>query len=288
MDGTWETRYPLTGIRAATTAPQEALIERATAVLREDPDVLALWLSGSLASGRGDPYSDVDLHCCVPDESVPTLEGDGWKDLLHRITPTVMATTFPHGSVGGYALTPDWTHLDLVVHGSGSLPLDGSYPVRPLFDRTGQVRAHEGPPITPGPPYFPAETVDLYFYLFGNMATVVARNEPLLLNNGVVAERDVCLTSLLYAERGIRKTGGAKRVRPFLSDEQYRLLQQLPAIDGTLDACIDACLAVARIFIPRGRALAARVGARWPADLERATVAHVEKALGVEVRIEAG
>lgn len=286
MDGTWETRYPLTGIRAATTAPQTALIERATSILRDEPDVLALWLGGSFASDRGDAYSDVDLHCCVPDQVLPKLAGEGWKDLLHRVTPTVMATTFPGGLVGGYALTPDWTHVDLVVHGRGGLHFDGSFAARPLFDRTGQVTPQEGPSITPGRPYFPAETVDLYFYLFGNLATVVARDEPLLLNNGVVAARDVCLTALLCAERGIRKTGGAKRVRPFLSDEQYQVLRGLPAIDGTLDACIDACLTLARIFIPRGRALAARVGARWPDDLERATVAHVEEALGVRIGID--
>lgn len=118
------------------------------------------------------------------------------------------------------------------------------------------------------------------------MVTVVARNEPLLLNNGVVAARDLCLTALLCAERGIRRTGGAKRVRPFLSEEQYALLRGLPAIDGTLDACIEACLAVARIFIPRGRALARRVGARWPEELEQATITHVEEALGVGIGIE--
>lgn len=287
MDGTWQTRYPLTGIRAATTAPQEALIDRASAVFGDDPDVLALWLGGSFAADRADPYSDVDLHCCVPDEMLASLGREGWKGMLHRVTPTVMATTFRDGLVGGYALTPEWTHVDLILHGTGSLHFNGSFPVRPLFDRTGRVTAREGPPITAGRPYFPAETVDFYFYLFGNLATVVARNEPLLLNNGVVAARDVCLTALLCAERGIRKSGGAKRVRPFLSDEQYQLLQRLPAIDGTLDACIEACLAVARVFIPRGRALALRVGAHWPDELERATIAHVESALGVDIGIDA-
>lgn len=100
MDGTWETRYALTGIRAATTAPQQALIDRATRVLRDDPNILAAWLGGSFALGNADADSDVDLHCCVPDDVLPSLAGDGWKDVLKRITPTVMATTFPRGRRG--------------------------------------------------------------------------------------------------------------------------------------------------------------------------------------------
>lgn len=60
----------------------------------------------------------------------------------------------------------------------------------------------------------------------------------------------------------------------------------IPAIDGTLDRCIEACLALARVFVARGRALAARTGAVWPYELERATVEHVERNLGVATGIE--
>ncbi|MBO0702966.1 MAG: hypothetical protein J2P38_08535, partial [Candidatus Dormibacteraeota bacterium] len=219
------------------------------------------------------------------------LRGDGWKEVLSRITPTVMATTFPFpGIVGGYALTPEWTHIDLVFHPRTGLEIDAARGLRPLFDGTDGLLPPG--PVAPRPqtgePYFPAPVVDLYFYIFGNMVTVVGRNEPILLNGGFALARDSCLVPLLCAERGIRRDGGVKRMRPFLSPEQYELLCRLPATDGTLDACIEANLALARVFVPRGRALAERVDARWPAELERATVDHVERSLGVTVGISPG
>ncbi|HEX4215593.1 MAG TPA: nucleotidyltransferase domain-containing protein [Candidatus Dormibacteraeota bacterium] len=286
MQGDWRTRYPLTGIREATTEPQERLLRRSVGVLRSDPRILAAWLVGSFASGRADAYSDIDVHCCVEDEALDAFRGDGWKEVLARITPTVMATTFPPtGPVGGYSLTPEWTHIDLVVHPRSSMNIEAEGPLRPLFDHTGELLPGQPPPPDPpqGEPYFPEPVVDFYFYILGNMVTVVARNEPALLGNGVITLRDACLVPLLCAERGVRRSGGAKRVRPFLSPDQYELVCSLPPIAGTLDGCIDANLALASIFIPRGRSLAARVGARWPGDLERATVRHVERGLGVRL-----
>lgn len=287
MQGDWETRHPLTGIREATTEPQERLLRRSEEVLRSDPRILAAWLAGSFASGRADAYSDIDVHCCVDDEELDGLRDVGWKEVLARITPTVMATPFPpSGPVGGYSLTPDWTHIDLVFHSRSAVPAGPDGPLRPLFDRTGELLARRPAAVEPpGPPYFPERVVDFFFYIFGNMVTVVARDEPALLGNGVITLRDTCLTPLLCAERGVRRSGGAKRVRPFLSPDQYRLLCSLPPIDGTLDSCIEANLALARIFIPRGRALAAKVGARWPEDLERATVGHVERGLGLRMAV---
>jgi hypothetical protein len=286
MEGEWRTRFSLAGIRQATTMPQEALLHKAVRALEADDRVRGAWLAGSFAAGRADAFSDLDLHCYVRGAIFAQLDVEAWKPLVHAFTPTVMASTFPGGQVGGYALTPEWIHIDLSVHSENDLEFPAGRPVIPLFDRVARVPTIPGSPIAEGDPYFPADAVDLYFYLFGKMVAVVARNEPLLLNNGVVAERDLCLTQLFYAERGLRHSGGAKRVRPFLTAEQYGTLVSLPAIDGTLDRCIEACLALARVFVARGRVLADRTGAIWPYGLERATVEHVERNLGVSTGIE--
>lgn len=280
------TTYPLTGVRAATTAPQEALLELARAILHADERFLAAWLVGSFATGEADPWSDLDLHCCVKDAAADDLRGDGWKMVLQRITSTIMATTFPKPLIGGYALTPDWTHLDLVFvprHAFDAAMLSG---MRPL-DKTGTLLPSGPIPRPPiqGDPYFPAEAVDLYFYFLGNLVTVLGRGELLLATNGTIARRDSCLVPLLLAERGIRRAGGQKRLNPFLSSEQVRLLEALPPIMPTVDAVVACETALARIFLPRGRALAARTGARWPAELEAATLAHVERGLGVALAI---
>lgn len=104
------TRYPLTGIRAATTEPQLALVRCATDVLQDDDRVVAAWLAGSFATGEAHPWSDVDIHCCVQDD----VPGETWRDLLAKITPTVLATALPPPTAGGYALTPEWVHVDML------------------------------------------------------------------------------------------------------------------------------------------------------------------------------
>ncbi|MBD0328557.1 MAG: hypothetical protein ICV64_00405 [Thermoleophilia bacterium] len=280
-------RYPLRGIREATTDRQLALLDTAAAVLRDDDRVLAAWLAGSLAVGRGDPFSDVDVHCCVEDSAAAELSGEGWKEILGRITPTVMAVAFPPPSIGGYSLTPDWVHVDLLFQPrSGFEPakLDG---YRRLFDKTGELVLQAESPAAPieGERYFPAATVEWFFYMFGKLVAVVGRNEPVLGMLGAVTIRDTCLVPLFCAERGVRRGGGAKRLRPFLSAEQHALLEGLPPFAPTLDSVIDSELALAQIFVPRGRALAAATGAHWPGALETATVRHVERAIGVPVVI---
>lgn len=46
--------------------PQRATLMRVAQALWADPDVMALWLGGSLARGEGDAHSDVDLRIALP------------------------------------------------------------------------------------------------------------------------------------------------------------------------------------------------------------------------------
>jgi hypothetical protein len=262
------TTDPLAGFRAATTAPQEALLDRASAALAAAERPLAAWLVGRFATGETDACSELGLQFRVVDAAADDLRGDGWKAIVQRITPTVVATTFPQPLLGGDALTPDWTHRDLVFvpqSASAAASLTG---IRPLFDKTGA-------PLPPGPvprlpiqgdPYFPAEVVDLSFDFLGNLVPVLGRGELLLATNGTIARCDSCLVPLLLTERGIRRAGGQKRRNPFRSPEQVRLLEALPPIMPTVDAVVAGETALARLVPPRGRALAARLGARWPAE----------------------
>ena len=85
------------------------------------------------------------------------------------------------------------------------------------------------------------------------------------------------------ARAGAARFGGVKRLNPFLSGEQRALLESLPALVATLAAVADYETVVAQIVIERGRALAERTGATWPAPLEDATRAHLERELGIVV-----
>jgi hypothetical protein len=61
---------------------------------------------------------------------------------------------------------------------------------------------------------------------------------------------------LFLAECGGERIGGAKRLRPFLDEEQYAVLEGLPPLECTLESVIASELAQAAIFVPRARALA--------------------------------
>ena len=152
---------------------------------------------------------------------------------------------------------------------------------KPLFDRAHLL--DQVPPAAPVhvEPWFPREAVDWFFYMLGNIVTVVGRDDAALAMLGVLTVRDTCLVPLLLAERGVVRRGGVKRMNYWLSPEQRQLIESVPPLVATVDSVVDAQLHLARIFIQRGRALALRVGAEWPAGLETATLRHVESGLGI-------
>src|SRR5262245_9784858 len=90
-----------------------ALFERAAHVLAEEPAVRALWISGSLARGDGDAFSDLDLLLAVADADFDAFAGR-WKEWLARITPTVLARAIPFLPGSCYTLTPACERLDVV------------------------------------------------------------------------------------------------------------------------------------------------------------------------------
>ena len=137
-------RYSLTGVRQATTAPQEAFIATAREVLDDDDRVLAAYLVGGFAVGMGDAFSDVDLQVLVADESADELAGT-WRQLIDRITPTVQIQPFGAvnparargGSIGGLCITPQWLHFDVVFHRASHVDAQAIEGMVPLLDKAG-------------------------------------------------------------------------------------------------------------------------------------------------------
>lgn len=257
------------------------LVEAATEAARQDERVLAAWLVGSLAAEYADAYSDIDFHIAVSAEAYGSFGEDGWREFVTRFTPVVAVKSFG-GGAGGYAITPDWMHLDLAVHrADGALIRPGSG-VRPLFDRHGGLLPTE--PVLQlverGAPYFPADVVQWFFYMLGNLAVVVGRDEPVLGMNGAVMLCYTCLVPLLHAEQGVVRTGGNKRMKEFLTDEQHDVLRALPPVEASIPSVVESYAATAAVFVARGRALAARTGAGWPDDFEEATRRHLERRIG--------
>jgi hypothetical protein len=285
--------YSLAGVRRASTRPQEELIERATRVLSGDDRVLAGWLVGGFAVGQGDPFSDVDLQCCVRDEAVEDLRGS-WTRLADEIAPTVQISPFPRG-IGGVCITRQWLHFDVIFHPRSAVDPARIEGMVPLFDKAGILP--DGPVPRPdhgGAPFFPAAAVDMFLYMLGNMVATIGRDEVIPGSNGVVVVRDIALVGLLLAERGLKTTREhgfgnpfpfTKRLRGYLTDEQNALLESLPPVRADRDSVIDGYMALARAFLPRARRLADATGARWPAAYEQATIEYFQAMLGADLGI---
>jgi hypothetical protein len=260
------------------------LIELAAGVTSSDKRLLAASIAGSFANGIADEYADIDLHILVEDQDLDAMR-TAWMELAASIAPMVVVRPIG-GVVGGFGITPDWVHLDVVCYPLSKLDPAGMRGCLPLFDRTGLLPATHTPgPDLLGEQYFPAGAVEFYFYLLGNLAVVLGRGELTLATNGAIMRRDTGLVPIMLAENGIQKTDGNKRLNPYLTTEQRAFLDALPPLSADRDAVIAFDRLVASEVIRRGRALAAGTGERWPAEFQEATLAYLRRELGMEVEV---
>ncbi len=263
------------------TSVQQAVIDRVPETLAADDRILAAWLVGSFATGRADAYSDIDLHCLITDASADWF-GQRWRETATALVgPLVLAQDIP-GTIGGYAITPDWLHLDLILHPYSQLDPKAVPGLRPLYDRSGDLLpATTTPKPIVGEPFFPEREVAQFLYFLGNVPVLYARREWIILHGSVTGFRDILITVML-AEVGIRDRGGAKRLAPFLTEEQRETLESLttaPMDDGRI---LEALRVVTRIVRQRAKRLAADTGAAWPQDLEEAALRSIRREIGVD------
>ncbi len=208
-------------IPARLRDPLAALV----AACEDDLTILAAWVGGSLSRDIADDWRDIDLHLLV---AHPEEFGSGIADWFARTMPAVLADEIPGVSGGFMFVTPDWVHVDVIVHGSQGFSQD-EFPARVLLDPHGLVR--EIPASAEqmvGEPCVPHDQIQLYLYFMGVTVTVIHRREWLALAQGAAGFRDSLLIPLMLAENGVRKTDGAKRLNHYLTAEQIAALQALP------------------------------------------------------------
>jgi predicted nucleotidyltransferase len=250
------------------------------AACEADSAVQAAWVGGSLARDTADDWSDIDVHLLVAD---PDAFGSKIGDWFARTMPIVLADEIPGVPRGFLFVTPEWLHVDVIVHGSQGFSQE-EFPARVLFDPQHLVR--EVPASAEqmmGDPYFPADQARLYLYFMGVTVTVVHRGEWLALAQGAAGFRDSLLIPLMLAENGVRKTDGAKRLNRYLTAEQIAALQAIPPIGSDPGQLVEAHAAIAREYLIRGRRLAAACGDSWPTALEHASLDLWRRELGIDL-----
>lgn len=251
-----------------------------TIACARDPRIRAAWVGGSLARGTADDWSDIDLHLLVDDSAAFC---DGIEDWITAILPKALLDPIP-GVPGGYLyITPDWVHVDLIVHATQGF-VQGELPVRVVHDPDQLVREVAArPDEMQGEPYLPIAQVKLYLYFMGVAVTVIKRAEWVACRQGVTGFRDNLLIPLMLAENGIRKSDGAKRLNRYLTAEQIAALDAVTPTGSDPEDLVAAHIALAADYLARARRLAQHSEEPWPSALEQATLDLWERELGRRV-----
>jgi len=264
------------------SAEQQSLIDALRRFLESDQRVEAVWLAGSLGRGAGDDYSDVDLLVLVADGAVATTSTALARGLGEVVKPVLLNELY-----GGRILnvvTEDWQRFDLSIVEGADLPRYDSAELTTLFNR-----ADRAPPVQPDLQYQTAPEALLklaqeFLRVLGLLVGAMGREEYELGLRGVDLLRGMTL-ELMLEENGIApsKRGGALHRRPFLTADQLADLATIPPQAATRAGVIAPNLAIAAIFLPRARRLAAKIGAAWPTEFEAATGRHLKLKLQLDI-----
>jgi len=259
-----------------------ALFERAARRLGDEPAVRALWISGSLARGDADAFSDLDLLAAVADPEFDGFAGR-WQGWLADVTPTVLARPIPFLPGSFYSLTPACERLDVVLERVSRVPQSFFRVRKVVFDRDGLDAQVPAPAPPAGPDRAKLETAIeeplRYLALF---PAALGRGELLLAQEGYGHMRRR-LSELFLELNAPLPITGVKHWRDKLTAEQYAVLEALPWPAATREALCDANRIFARVFLAHGRPIAEKLGVRWPEELEAAVRAHLERELGLEI-----
>ena len=260
---------------------RDELLQAVVDAAQADVRVTGLFLSGSLATGHADAYSDLDLVLAAAPEAHPAFvdQARAWVAALANLV--LWDRPYPAWPLFN-AVTAEWLRLDITV----TIPerLTGSKAtLKPLIDPQGLYDAL--------PDRLPARDVDPgkvralteeFLRISGMAPIALGREEYVVGVTGAGLLRGL-LIELLIEEQALPQPPGALHLSRLLSPEDMAMLAALPPATATQEGVLAANLACATVFLPRARALAACAGAVWPSDLEAAARARLRQALGVDL-----
>lgn len=254
-----------------------AAIERA---LSADPDVGAAWLAGSLGAGGGDAWSDVDVLVLVLVGANAGGVAVRYAADLSPIAEVVLVNTIGGRVVS--AVTRDWQRFDLTFIEGAELARYDRARLSPLFNRSGSEPPVSNHPAHRTRPDTLRAMVNEFLRVFGLLVVGINRGEYQLGLSAVDILRRLTMDVMLE-ENGIGpvERGGLLHRNALLTPEQRAALGAIAPVVATREGIIAAELAIAAVFLPRARRLAARIDMAWPQALEDATRAYLGNHLGI-------
>jgi hypothetical protein len=261
------------------SAAQQHLIDLVVRTLEPEGRITSLWLSGSLGKDQGDAFSDVDFL-------VALTGGTGFEivEEYARGLSSILAVVHARVLFGRVvtALTSSLDRFDLFFVREDELAAVDPANVRPLFVR-GPARPHGSSGAHREPSKLEAN-IGEFLRVLALTPVVIGREEYLLGVDGAMLLRRMAIETMLE-ENGVTQSmrGGVLKLNRFLTAEQRAELEAVPPLAATRASVLAANGALARIFFPRARALAAARGVDWPHDFERAVRSVLARELGLAI-----
>lgn len=241
-----------------------------------------LFLGGSRGRGTEDSYSDFDfIAVCEADQNESVAHD--WHTILEELEPLIYWNKLGKQSMLINAITKSWIRIDLSMVSSLDKSRFAKDMLVPVLDPDDQLKALPDKAKRRKPkPDAVLAIVNEFIRIFGLTAVVMGRREFLVGVWGVQHLRNQMVALMLEEVNPIYR-GGALHLNPMLTDEQRFTLGALPSAVATKNSLIQIYLAYAKVFFPRARALVDQVGARWPEEFERETVAYLSRELEIDV-----
>jgi len=263
---------------------QADLIAEITKMLSGVERIGSAFLGGSFGRGEADDYSDVDVYVVVSRaEDIPTVV-TGLAIDVEKVCPILFSNVLTNGRTIN-SITMDWLRFDLTIVSRAELVHFARDPLKALFDRL-DVQATL-PAAAERRRNLSSEAlldiINEFIRVLGLSVVVNGRDDLIVAQTGTNLLRDM-LIRIMVLENGPQPQRGVLALKRNLTQHQIVTLHGLPSLEATWSSIFGRTQVIAEQFFPRARMLAQELGAAYPVEFERVTLAHLKDKLGLEIR----
>jgi predicted nucleotidyltransferase len=119
---------------------QQNIIEKLTAMLKEEKKVDALFLKGSIARGTADKYADIDYYCLIQNNSMQTFL-DKRKEIVSSIGKIIYLEEVNFGNPQLVVIYENEVHLDFYL--ISEMPSSGTDAIQVIHDPKGIATSYK-------------------------------------------------------------------------------------------------------------------------------------------------